>query len=45
MPGDINQLSTTLGYPKAEIVEAIGVMELFAGFNRFARTMSVKVGF
>lgn len=34
-----------LDYSEAEIVEAIGVMELFAGFNRFARAMNVEADF
>lgn len=33
------------GYSEAEIVEAIGVVELFAGFNRFARAMRIEVDF
>lgn len=33
------------GYSEAEIVEAIGVVELFAGFNRFARAMGIEVDF
>ncbi|OGS71957.1 MAG: hypothetical protein A2063_06035 [Gallionellales bacterium GWA2_60_142] len=33
------------GYTEAEIVEALGVMELFAGFNRFARAMKIEVDF
>lgn len=33
------------GYTEAEIVEALGVMELFSGFNRFARAMKIEVDF
>lgn len=29
----------------AEILEVIGVVELFAGFNRFARTMQIQMDF
>lgn len=41
---DLDRL-LALDYSEAEIVEAIGVMELFAGFNRFARAMSVEIDF
>lgn len=41
---DIDRL-IELGYAEAEIVEALGVMELFAGFNRFARAMKIEVDF
>jgi len=34
-----------LGISDAEILEVIGVVELFAGFNRFARTMQVQADF
>lgn len=30
---------------EAEIIETIGIVELFAGFNRFARVMKVEVDF
>lgn len=42
--GDIDRL-LSLGYTEAEIVEALGVMELFAGFNRFARAMEIEIDF
>jgi len=35
----------SLGYDEAEIVEALGVMELFAGFNRFAKAMRIEIDF
>lgn len=41
---DYEQLFS-LGYSEAEIVEALGTMELFAGFNRFAKAMKVEVDF
>jgi len=34
-----------LGVSEAEIIEVLGVVELFAGFNRFARTMQIAVDF
>lgn len=34
-----------LGVDEVEIIEALGVVELFAGFNRFARIMQVPVDF
>jgi|SRR3989338_3435443 len=41
---DLDRL-LTLGYSDAEIVEALGVMELFAGFNRFTKAMRIEVDF
>lgn len=35
----------SMGYTEAEIVEALGVMELFAGFNRFAKAMKIEIDF
>ncbi|MCC6208579.1 MAG: peroxidase-related enzyme [Gammaproteobacteria bacterium] len=35
----------SLGCDEAEIVEALGVMELFAGFNRFTRAMGIELDF
>lgn len=34
-----------LDIDEAKIIETIGVVELFAGFNRFARTMKVAMDF
>lgn len=34
-----------LGVDEAEIIEVLGVVELFAGFNRFARAMRIPVDF
>lgn len=34
-----------LGVSESEVVEVLGVVELFSGFNRFARTMHVEVDF
>ena len=34
-----------LGVSEAEIVEILGLVELFAGFNRFARAMRIPVDF
>lgn len=42
--GDLDSL-LSLGYSEAEIVEALGVVELFAGFNRFARAMKIEIDF
>lgn len=42
--GDFAKL-ISLGYDEAEIVEALGVMELFAGFNRFAKAMRIEIDF
>jgi alkylhydroperoxidase family enzyme len=33
------------GVTDAEIVEALGVMELFVGFNKFLDTMQVEIDF
>lgn len=33
------------GISEAEIIEMLGVVELFAGFNRFARVMRIPVDF
>lgn len=41
---DFDNLIAT-GYTEAEIIEALGVMELFAGFNRFAKVMHIDVDF
>ncbi len=35
----------SLGYSEAEIVEALGVVELFIGFNRFAKAMRIEIDF
>jgi uncharacterized peroxidase-related enzyme len=34
-----------MGIAETDIIEAIGIVELFSGFNRFARTMQVEVDF
>lgn len=34
-----------LGVDESEIIEVLGVVELFAGFNRFARAMRIAVDF
>ncbi len=34
-----------MGVSEVDIIEVLGVVELFAGFNRFARTMQVEVDF
>jgi len=34
-----------MGIPETDIIETIGIVELFAGFNRFARTLQVEVDF
>ncbi|MFA7242664.1 MAG: peroxidase-related enzyme [Sulfuricellaceae bacterium] len=41
---DVDRL-LPFGYTDAEIVEALGVVELFAGFNRFARAMRIESDF
>lgn len=41
---DIDALKQ-LGVSESEIIEVLGVVELFAGFNRFARTMQIAVDF
>lgn len=41
---DIDALKQ-LGISESEIIEVLGVVELFAGFNRFARTMQITVDF
>lgn len=33
------------GITEAEVIEVLGVVELFAGFNRFARVMRIPVDF
>lgn len=42
--GDLDALRQ-LGIDEASIIETIGIVELFAGFNRFARSMKVAVDF
>ncbi|HEY3326654.1 MAG TPA: peroxidase-related enzyme [Novimethylophilus sp.] len=46
---DINEADfkalNALGVEEEEIVEILGVVELFAGFNRFARAMRIAVDF
>lgn len=41
---DINELKQ-LGISEPEILEIIGLVELFAGFNRFAKTMQIQIDF
>ncbi|MFZ5503405.1 MAG: carboxymuconolactone decarboxylase family protein [Pseudomonadota bacterium] len=41
---DFDKLASA-GYAEAAIVEALGVVELFAGFNRFARAMRIEADF
>ena len=41
MAADLDDL-VTLDIPMAEIVEALGVMELFAAFNRFADALGIE---
>lgn len=41
---DFNSL-VSMGHSEAEIIEALGVMELFAGFNRFAKAMKIESDF
>lgn len=42
--GDFARL-LSLGYSEAEIVEALGIVELFVGFNRFAKAMRIEIDF
>ena len=42
--GDVESLKK-MGIGEAAIIETIGIVELFAGFNRFARVMKVEVDF
>ncbi|PKO54412.1 MAG: peroxidase [Betaproteobacteria bacterium HGW-Betaproteobacteria-2] len=41
---DISTLKQ-MGIAETDIIETIGIVELLAGFNRFARTMQVEVDF
>jgi len=42
--GDLERLYS-LGYTEADIIEALGIVELFAGFNRFAKAMRIEIDF
>lgn len=41
---DLNALKQ-MGISEVDIIEVLGVVELFAGFNRFARAMQIEVDF
>jgi alkylhydroperoxidase family enzyme len=43
--GEQFQALRTLGVTDAEIVEALGVMELFVGFNKFLDSLQVESDF
>ncbi|PSP19175.1 MAG: peroxidase [Cyanobacteria bacterium QS_8_64_29] len=45
MPGDAFRKAQDAGATEAEIVEALGVMEVFAAFNKFLDAVAVEIDF